>query len=732
MTDNALFDAPSLPAQPQRAAATKDVTAPILKSLTFPTMVDVSKGYTDIVFHAVADDENSGMYIWPVIVYFDKPFFATTPYGIESEQRLYWPILAGAPGPKNAFDHTTSVGPTTPSGENHITRVVVEDNAYNVRSYSASELNAMGIATTITITGTVTELVPPKLLGFNFPSTVDVGDGTAQLSFDIRSSDVGIGTSDATLWFDHPLLTSEGLKSSLSLYSNKLDTPNGATLTATLLILGKPGPYTVSRLDLVDMVGNKQSYTTAQLSEMGFASSLSLTGATPDLVAPAIASLDFNSLVHLETPTQMTLRAHLIETGIGTDSLVIHFDRYLAAASGSSVTLKREYAAGANDMIAWLNFSAAQPGTFNVTGVDAIDKAGNVRNYSPAELASQGWNTHIVLADSRVPDTPLQVSASATEGQLVLSMTVANLGGAANLLTFDLKYGNAMHFESWHYKGSSTAYLAAVDMVNGMGHLNLAAMLNPDSGAGNEIELEFSTATRQATIAYEVTSVSLGSGPAIRPIANLFGQYSFLLLVDAHGTAANDRFSGSPGDDRFDGGGGIDTVLYQGRSSDFTITLDGGGATVAGAEGRDSLTGVERLHFADTDLALDLNGAAGQAYRIYQAAFNRTPDPVGLGYWIAMMDGGSSLAQVAEAFVHSAEFTTLYGEQPSNGVALARIYQNVLHRAPDADGFFFWLGALDSKLITLPGLLASFSESPENQAALIGVIGHGIPFTHFA
>ena len=33
-------------------------------------------------------------------------------------------------------------------------------------------------------------------------------------------------------------------------------------------------------------------------------------------------------------------------------------------------------------------------------------------------------------------------------------------------------------------------------------------------------------------------------------------------------------------------------------------------------------------------LALDINGTAGQVYRLYQAAFDRKPDLVGLGYWI--------------------------------------------------------------------------------------------------
>jgi hypothetical protein len=44
----------------------------------------------------------------------------------------------------------------------------------------------------------------------------------------------------------------------------------------------------------------------------------------------------------------------------------------------------------------------------------------------------------------------------------------------------------------------------------------------------------------------------------------------------------------------------------------------------------DQLSGVERIAFSDATIALDIAGTAGQVYRIYQAAFSRTPDKPGL------------------------------------------------------------------------------------------------------
>lgn len=200
------------------------------------------------------------------------------------------------------------------------------------------------------------------------------------------------------------------------------------------------------------------------------------------------------------------------------------------------------------------------------------------------------------------------------------------------------------------------------------------------------------------------------------------------------GNELANRLSGLGGNDAIDGGSGMDTAVYVGNRANFTISATTGGFTVtdkAGAEGVDTLANVERIQFADATVALDISGAAGQAYRIYQAAFNRTPDAAGLGYWISVMDSGAPLKEVANGFVGSGEFKALYGNNPANGDIVNKFYENVLHRAPDAGGYNFWLGILDRHDLSSAEVLAQFSESPENQAALATVIGNGIAYTPF-
>lgn len=128
-------------------------------------------------------------------------------------------------------------------------------------------------------------------------------------------------------------------------------------------------------------------------------------------------------------------------------------------------------------------------------------------------------------------------------------------------------------------------------------------------------------------------------------------------------------------------------------------------------------------------LRFDIDGVAGQAYRLYAAAFDRTPDPAGLGYWIDMMDKGVSLRAAAAGFTGSQEFIDLYGAHTSDAQFVDLLYQNTLHRAPDADGRQFWVDAMQLQGAQREELLAQFSESPENQAQVIGAIQDGIVFT---
>ena len=200
---------------------------------------------------------------------------------------------------------------------------------------------------------------------------------------------------------------------------------------------------------------------------------------------------------------------------------------------------------------------------------------------------------------------------------------------------------------------------------------------------------------------------------------------------DIWGGSGRDTIIAGTGDDLIDGSSGLDTLVLSGKLDNYTMNGSLNKFVlkdIVGNDGTDTVTQVERLIFTDGAVALDIDGTAGQAYRLYQAAFARKPDMVGLGYWINDMDKGASLTSVAAAFFKSPEFQGIYGSNPSTGTLLNNLYQNVLHRAPDQAGFDYWANQLNKGFITPAGVLASFSDSPENQAQVLGQIKNGIDY----
>jgi uncharacterized delta-60 repeat protein len=287
----------------------------------------------------------------------------------------------------------------------------------------------------------------------------------------------------------------------------------------------------------------------------------------------------------------------------------------------------------------------------------------------------------------RVGDDTYQLSASETnfiwDGAGSDTISAAGLAGD---LTLHLEPGH------WDYIGAQGASITAAGQVT----VNYGSVIeNAIGGSGND----------QLTGSAGVNKLSGGAGA--------------------------DWLTGLGGDDVLDGGAGIDTAVYAGKASGYVISRSAAGWTVSdrsGKEGIDRLNGIEHLRFSDVNVSLDTEGGAAQVFRLYQAAFDRAPDLAGLGFWVTSQESGTNLHAIADQFQASAEFMQLYGAGASDEAFVTRLYNNVLHRAPDAGGLSFWLGHIKNDISRTDALIG-FSESPENVAALIGKIEHGIAYT---
>jgi hypothetical protein len=116
-------------------------------------------------------------------------------------------------------------------------------------------------------------------------------------------------------------------------------------------------------------------------------------------------------------------------------------------------------------------------------------------------------------------------------------------------------------------------------------------------------------------------------------------------------------------------------------------------------------------------LALDVGEGetAGQAYRLYQAAFARTPDLPGVAYHMNDMENnGLSITQIASNFIASPEFKTKYGDNPTEEQYINLLYQNVLNRTPAEFEVEYYKDRFQEGSTDWNTTLVFFAESPEN------------------
>ncbi len=230
----------------------------------------------------------------------------------------------------------------------------------------------------------------------------------------------------------------------------------------------------------------------------------------------------------------------------------------------------------------------------------------------------------------------------------------------------------------------------------------------------------------------------------------------------------DDLIAASGGDDLIQGGAGTDTVVYPGAASidpndtDPRAPLpvpegatrpalsDAGALTVSAPDGTDRLTGVERVEVADGAYLYDIGigpelaalydrigaGEIGEeeriepvgddlatVYRLYGAAYGRTPDEAGLRFWLDLFERDQiTQRELAEAFITVPEFQLRYDgdpdtpgfQEPSDEEYISLLYDNALRRELDEDGFAFWLAQLESGAFDRVEMLIFFADSPEN------------------
>jgi hypothetical protein len=381
--------------------------------------------------------------------------------------------------------------------------------------------------------------------------------------------------------------------------------------------------------------------------------------------------------------------------------------------------------------------------TINVAGTAATGGTGTTANQAPTISGPASLSKSI---DQSFDFTSL-VSASDADGTVAQYRFSDNVSGAGYLtlngaqiaghsVTVSAANLGQVGYYTEALAGTNTIAIEAIDNLGLASPSFLMLAINVNSiGATPGAEVPFVDSSHGIAMyqgrasGYTVVSTATGYYVTIKNAfpTNTLQNLDRVLFDDLTSYGGGSSAVVNTAARTIDGGMGIDTLAIHGSSSQYTITHTATGFTIHNAsQGSQWVTNVERLMFTDGMVALDSQGDAGMAYRLYQAAFNRTPDLAGLGFQMSALDNGLQLAQVAGNFIASPEFQSTYGNL-SNEQFVRQLYANVLHREAEVEGYAYHLNHLNNGF-TRADVLVGFSESPENQAALIGVTQDGMSY----
>jgi len=201
---------------------------------------------------------------------------------------------------------------------------------------------------------------------------------------------------------------------------------------------------------------------------------------------------------------------------------------------------------------------------------------------------------------------------------------------------------------------------------------------------------------------------------------------------DYLGWGGNDVFTPGAGDDRIEGGAGLDTVKLLRPRAEFVLQRDGAGWQLSHViEGRDQLLEVERLHFSDAGLALDLDGVAGLAARILGASLGS----IGLqntalaGRVLAALDRGQQTETVVQMVLADPLFLRQAGSS-SHADLVRLVYLNVVGVAPNADDLGYFVSQIENGTYTPASLvsMAAQLDLTATQIDLVGLANVGLPY----
>ncbi|MGV8712740.1 MAG: M10 family metallopeptidase [Nitrosomonas sp.] len=203
---------------------------------------------------------------------------------------------------------------------------------------------------------------------------------------------------------------------------------------------------------------------------------------------------------------------------------------------------------------------------------------------------------------------------------------------------------------------------------------------------------------------------------------------SEVILENVIAGEGNDVLIGNTVSNLLDGGQGIDFVQVQSARAQSVLNKSASGFTLtalAQPTDNDQLINIERLNFNDVNVALDIDGQAGQVAKLLGAVFGATAvlnlELVGIG--LAEANKGLSYEQLGQLAIHATGLT-------SHEDIVTMLWQNLFNTLPTRSEKSPYIHMLDNGELTTGALaiIAADSSFNTDHIGLSGLSQTGLLF----
>jgi Ca2+-binding RTX toxin-like protein len=379
------------------------------------------------------------------------------------------------------------------------------------------------------------------------------------VSFAAHAEDAVSGVDTVNVWFDKSLTSDVGSHPLWMISSGWIDsTPSDASVGWTVQSYNNPGIYNITGVDVKDLAGNSRSYTPAQLSSLGIATSFNVTdGVFIQNALTATPSMEQGKIIISLSAAQWSASSNSLAFTLAYDSPVVHFDSWRAGSSGSYAVSSSILEVGASTTVSMttsISNSGDKTDFIQLVFTTTAQQGNFAYNFSSETLNSQtlaniSGNYSFIVIDTTAPTV---TSFNPTDGETAVAI-------ASNInLIFSEAIQKGTGTIAIHSGSAGGAIVESFDAAtsNLLSISGNTLTINPSADLGNNIQyfVTFAAGSVKDLAVNNYAGTSTYDFTTVTNVNKITDGNDVLV-----GTNINDKLNGGKGADSMKGGLGSDT-----------------------------------------------------------------------------------------------------------------------------------------------------------------------------